>query len=171
MNTPTTPKPITTIFAPKFQSPKSFQLMLWRHLLRLALVAGHPVVLVGGCRTGKSLLLGQLTPGKVIDKRGVALSAHGRFLLTDDEIPDGIFGVDEAQLIEPVFLESLASRAATEKRSFCFASQRYDILEKAIDCYRAAGASKRVLLVVLGGLNNPSHILNTLPGETVFIDL
>lgn len=146
----------------RFNSPSSLRLWCWGMVLRFALLAGHPVVLIGACRTGKTLLLNKLTPGKIIDKREDAM--RGEYLaITEADVPDGIYSLDECQLIKPASISKLVSAMAAQKRNFCLAAQRYRDVKEAVDAYRSAENAKRVLLVVVGEQSNPTTFLHELP--------
>lgn len=147
----------------RFNSPSSFRLWCWGLVLRLALLVGHPVVLIGACRTGKTLLLGKITPGKIIDKREDAMRGQRPAITEADVPPDGIYSLDECQLVEPVSIVKLVSTMVAQKRTFCLSTQCFRDVEEAVDVYRSTENAKRVLLVVVGGQSNPSAILRELP--------
>lgn len=157
-------KPVFRLDAKRFNSPSGIRLWCWVMFLRLALLAGHPVVLIGACRTGKTLLLNKLTPGKIIDKREEAM--HGMYgmhlTISNADVPAGIYSLDECQLIEPLSISQLIVDMATSRRTFCLAAQRYGFVKDAVDVYRSYENSKRVFLVVVGGQSNPSAILREL---------
>jgi len=146
----------------RFNSPSSFRLWCWGVALRLALLAGHPVVLIGACRTGKTLLLSKITPGKVIDKREDAIRGMHP-IINETEVPAGIYSVDECQLIDPHSISKLVSAMVIQKRAFCLATQHYLDVNEAIDAYHLSENAKRVVLVVVGGLSNPDTILREIP--------
>lgn len=154
--------PLFRVDTKRFSSPASLNLLWWGMVLRIALLAGYPVVLIGACRTGKTLLLDKLTPGKIIDKRKEAMSGQRAIVVASDEVPNRRFSVDECQLIESASICALASDMAKQKRAFCLAAQRYDSVKDAINTYRASEHAKRVVLVVVGGESNPGLILNEL---------
>lgn len=155
-------KPFIRLETNRFNSPSSFRLWCWGIALRIALLAGYPVVLVGACRTGKTLLLGKMTPGKIIDKREEAM--HGkRPVISETDLPDGLYSLDECQRIEPNSFGELMTTMIGQKRPFCLATQHYETVKDAVDVYRATESAKRVLLVVVGGRANPSAVLRELP--------
>lgn len=145
----------------QFNSPSSLRLWCWGMVLRLALLAGYPVVLIGACRTGKTLLLKKLTPGKVIDKREEAMRGEPPVITGD--VPNGIFSVDDCQLIGPNSIWQLVSTRAAQNHPFCLATQRYRDVKDAVDAYRSSKNAKRVFLVVVGGEANPAAVLGELP--------
>lgn len=152
--------PVYRFDTKRFRSPANLSLLWWGMVLKLALLAGHPVVLVGACRTGKTLLLGKLTPGNIIDRREDAISGKRPIVITNDEVPDGRFSLDECQLIEPSSICELTSAMAIQKRSFCLATQRYGVIKDAVNAYRESEHAKRVIVVVVGGASNPAPILD-----------
>lgn len=154
--------PLLRLDTKRFRSPTNLSLLLWGTVLRLALLAGYPVVLVGACRTGKTLLLSKLTPGKIVDKRDEAISGKRPIVITSDEVPDGRFSLDECQLIESSSICELTSAMTIQKRPFCLAVQRYEDIKDAVDTYRESEHPKRVILVVVGGESNPATILDEL---------
>lgn len=154
--------PVYMVNTKRFSSPANLSLVWWGMVLKLAMMVGHPVVLVGACRTGKSLLLSKLTPGKIIDIRVEAIRGNKPIVISNEKIPDGIFSVDDCDMIESTSICKLASDMATYKQGFCFASQRYSSIKDAIDAYRKWNHAKRVIVVVVGGKENPRHILQEL---------
>jgi hypothetical protein len=144
------------------QSPKSVRLWLWWLVLRLALLSGHPVALIGACRTGKTLLLNKLT-SNVIDKQPEAISTgRSDFTIDEKEIPSGMFGIDECQLIAPSSMVSIAVAMAEQRRSFVMCCQQYRDIERAITYYRYHEKSKSLVIVVMGGYRNPNPVLEGL---------
>jgi hypothetical protein len=135
----------------RFIAPTSFRLWCWKVVLRVALFAGYPVVLVGAARTGKSLLLHKLTPGRVIDHTGHGISGGRGIWLNDSDVPRDIYSIDECRFIEPQSLKELMCSMATQRRALCLSAQRYCHIKEAIDAYRSSEKAKRVLLVVVGG--------------------
>lgn len=131
-------------------SPKGIRFRLLGMLLRLALLAGHPVVLIGACRTGKSLLMNNLT-SNIIDKQSEAIST-GRSAIPLDvaDIPLGIFGIDECQNIAPHSLEIIALAMAERRRAFVLCCQRFGDIERTINAYRHHKNSKSLVVVVMG---------------------
>ena len=147
------------------QSRKSIRLWFLGLMLRLALWAGHPVVLIGACRTGKTLLLNKLA-SNIIDKQPEAInSGRSEFPLDVAEIPKGIFGIDEGQLIAPPSRVSITQAMAKQQRVFVLCSQRFRYIEGAINAYRRDENSKSLVIVVMGGHRNPQTILDELPQE------
>lgn len=155
--------PVYRVDTGRFNSPTNPSLLWWGTVLRLALMAGHPVVLIGACRTGKSLLLSKLTPDKILDKRNEAIHSKRPIVITEGEIPEGIFSVDDCDMIEPTSIRQLASAMANQNRSFCLATQRYVNIKDAVDAYRKWNHAKRVIVVVVDGQMNPMPILQELP--------
>jgi|GEM_PF-2446620 len=146
------------------------RLWFWKTRLRLMLNSGHPIALIGACRTGKTLLLNEIT-NNIIDKRAEAMST-GRWELPLDvsEIPEGIFGVDDCQLIEPQSLKKILPLLAEQRRAFVLCSQRFSAIDGAINAYqinafRCDENSKPLVIVVMGGHRNPQTILDELPQE------
>lgn len=158
-----TRKSIFRLETKHFRSPVGLRIWIWAKLLRLALFAGYPVVLVGACRTGKSLLLHKITPGNVIDHSDHSRRGGRLLSISESDVSGGIYSIDECQLIEPQFFIKLMSRMATKQRSFCLATQKYSVVEDAIDTYLLDEKAKRILLVVVGGQSNPKTILKELP--------
>lgn len=154
--------PVFRLDTKRFSSPASIRLWCWGMVLRLALLVGHPVVLIGACRTGKTLLLSKLTPGKIIDKREDAMRGQ-RPAISEADVPAGIYSLDECQLIEPASIGKLVSAMVAQKRTFCLSAQHYRSVEEAVDSYRSTKGAKRVVLVVVGGQSNPPVILRELP--------
>lgn len=147
----------------RFNAPSSLRLLGWSVVLRLALFLGHPVVLIGACRMGKTLLLRKLTPDQVIDKRDKAIHGKRPVVLTESDVPNGIYSLDECQLFEPSSIAKLTTAMAAQNRAFCLAAQRYTDVKQAADAYRLSEGAKQVLLVVVGGEQNPPTILRELP--------
>lgn len=155
--------PVFRLDTKQFTSPTNPRLWYWKVVLRFALLTGHPVVLIGACRTGKTLLLNKLTPGKVIDKVADSRRGGGECPLVKTEMPDGIYSIDECQVIEGQSILQLMSIMAAQKRSFCLSTQRYRDVREVVDAYRSEENAKRVVLVVVGGQSNPTTFLRELP--------
>lgn len=152
------------------QSRKSIRLWFLGLMLRLALLVGYPVVLIGACRTGKTLLLNKLT-SNIIDKQPKAISTgRSEFPIDVSEIPEGVFGIDECQLIEPQSLENVLLPLAEQRRTFVLCSQRFSAIKDAINAYQITAYQhdenrKPLVIVVMGGNRNPQTILDELPQE------
>jgi hypothetical protein len=156
------PKPFFKLETKRFTHPTNFHLWCWKVILRFVLFAGYPVVLVGACRTGKSLLLSKLTPGYAFDSERARREA-GRLVVNESDIPSGTFSIDECQVVEPQSLKELMRKLAENKRTFCLSLQRYSVVKYAVDVYRSNEKAKRVVLVVVGGKENSMTILEELP--------
>lgn len=146
------------------RSPKSIRLWFFGQVLRLALLAGHPVVLIGACRTGKTLLLNAML-ANIIDKRSEAeRTGQWKGLSVGlNEIPEGLFGIDDCELIEPQSIERILPVMAEEGRAFALCSQRFGSIEDAIRAYRSHENSQALVILVMGGHRNPQTILDELP--------
>lgn len=146
------------------QSPNSPDLLIWKTKLLELLQAGHPVALIGTCRTGKTLLLSAMIPN-IIDKSSEAMRASRwqGHPLDLSEIPEGVFGIDECQLIKPQSLEHILPVMAEQGRAFVLCCQRFGSIENAINAYRAHENSQALVIVVMGGHRNPQTILDELP--------
>jgi hypothetical protein len=95
-------------------------------MLRLPMWCGRVVVVVGPCRSGKSVLLERATPGKVITQTVETLQPHPRsFDLF--EIPNSAFSIDEPMMFERRSL--LSGLEALRGRGFALAIQNVDHLE------------------------------------------
>lgn len=155
--------PILKLSIKRFNSSTSIRLWCWKIVLRFALLAGYPVILVGACRTGKTLLLTKLTPGNVVDHSVDARKGGGQLSLNESKVPRGIYSIDECQLIEPMSLKALTQKMAERQRAFCLSAQRYSAVRDAVDAYRSNEKARRIVLVVVGGQQNPITILKELP--------
>lgn len=85
-----------------FRSPiitpiRAWLTSLW---LRFMLARGFIVFLVGRCRTGKSYLVGHLTPGRVLDGSKAWSERHGQLRFDPANVPAGVFAIDEAIAFE-----------------------------------------------------------------------
>lgn len=153
-----------------FRSPGDVRLWFWKTKLQLMLESGHPIALIGACRTGKTLLLHEIT-NNIIDKQPEAISTgRSEFPLDVSEIPAGVFGIDECQLIEPQSLENVLLPLAEQRRTFVLCSQRFSAIKDAINAYqinayRYDENRKPLVIVVMGGHRNPQMILDELPQE------
>lgn len=148
------------------QSPTSPDLLTWKTKLMVMMQAGHPVVLIGACRTGKTLLLNAMLPN-IIDKYSEA-ERTGKWQglpLDLSEIPEGVFGIDDCQLIEPQYLEKILPVMAEQGRAFVLCCQRFGSIEDAIRAYRSHEKGQALVIVVMGGHRNPQTILDELPKE------
>jgi len=148
------------------QSMHSPDLQTWKTKLLALLQAGHPVALIGASRTGKTLLLNAMTQN-IIEKRSEAMrTGQWQGLPLDlSDIPEGVFGIDECQLIEPRSLEKVMSAMAEQGRAFVLCSQRFSYIENAINTYRSHENSQAFVIVVMGGHRNPQTFLDELPKE------
>lgn len=89
---------------------------------------------------------------------------QGKLLtISESEVPDGVYSLDECQLFEKHSIKQLMDAMAIQKRVFCLATQNFSCVGEAIDAYRTNKTAKRVLLVLVGGQVNPETILRELP--------
>lgn len=80
-----------------------------------------------------------------------------------DDLPDGLFSIDECQQAESTRFKQFMACLAQKNRSFCLSAQSYGALRVAVDVYRAQKNAKRMLLVVVGGKTFPSNDLRAIP--------
>ncbi len=148
------------------RSPDSPDLLSWKTKLLTMVQLGHPIALIGACRTGKTLLLNAMIPN-IIDKRSEAMrTSRWQGLPLDlSEIPEGVFGIDDCQLIEPQALEKILPVMAEQGRAFVLCCQRFGSIENAIRAYRSHEKSQALVIVVMGGHRNPQTFLDELPKE------
>jgi len=116
----------------------------WSLVLRLAIAAGRPVILVGAARTGKTRLLDAMFP-------------------TKDHQKSPTLVVDDCQPEDALMLKLTVQRLAVMNEPFCLATQRYMDVRGVVDTYRAVLGASRVLIVVVGGKKNPHAVLQELP--------
>lgn len=115
--------------------------------LRAAMLFGFVIVIIGRARTGKTLILNRITPGKVVCKLDQLINSPVavRPTLSVSELPKGIFSIDEMALYEPSSLKKTISNLAD--RSFALSIQHpSDILELGLD---EILANRRRLIVTL----------------------
>jgi hypothetical protein len=99
--------------------------------LRSAIQFGWVVVLVGPCRSGKTVLLERATPGNVIDKSQLVLrSAHtARAVFDLSDVPPSVFSIDEPRAFDPGSL--LAALQTLRGRGFAIAFQHERELDES----------------------------------------
>lgn len=115
--------------------------------VRCLMLFGYVVVLVGRCRSGKSLILERATPGKVLNKMEERIHTGIAPTLCQAELPSGQFSIDGAAQFEPSSLleavESLCGRA------FAISVQRTcDLTGTGLDKVQALGGRRRVILAL-----------------------
>ncbi|MHB8698672.1 MAG: hypothetical protein ACYC9J_11705 [Sulfuricaulis sp.] len=66
-----------------------------------------------------------------------------------DEIPNGLFAIDEPQNIDSTSFKAVAGRLAQENRRFIVASQQYRVLNELFDSMNYRTCWRRVLVVKL----------------------
>lgn len=123
---------------------RSFGLSL---LLNLALHLGVVVVVIGPCRSGKTYLLQQVLPGKIIDRSEHWRESGERPFFNLTKLPEGHFAVDEVSAFEPRSLFDGVLALAQNGRRFALAAQHISQLDEA-NIGRAL-MGRRVLVVSL----------------------
>lgn len=68
--------------------------------LRAAMKRGWVIVMIGPTRTGKTFMLERATPGKVINKKSLALNSAGPAAFDLSEVPSGLFSIDEPTVFD-----------------------------------------------------------------------
>ena len=132
------------------------RLGFWGMVLRGALITGHPVILIGAARSGKTLLMEKMGIQKSITLPGI------RPAILDVSKSD-IIAVDDCQDVDALSLNRAVMTMAAKNRPFCLAAQRFIEVRDAVDAYRSAPGAKRIFVVVVGGDANPKAVLRELP--------
>lgn len=98
--------------------------------LRVAMLCGFVVVIIGRARSGKTLILDRTTPGKVICKLRDILNSPIAMqpTLSSSEMPNGYFSIDEVALYEPNSLKNTIQNLS--KRTFALSLQTETDLKK-----------------------------------------
>lgn len=103
-----------------------FHAYLIAAFLRLMMSLGFVCVVVGRCRSGKSLILERATPGKVINGRDQFIRSggsvkRGQRILSSSELPEGYFTIDDIEFYD---INSLTTTIrALNSRTFAVALQ------------------------------------------------
>jgi hypothetical protein len=115
--------------------------------IRVLMMFGYVVVLVGRCRSGKTLILERATPGKIICKLNERMQTGVAPTLSAAEIPSGHFSIDEAAQLEPTSL--LKVIADLSERPFAISMQHpNDLLNYGLEKVGALGSRRRVILTL-----------------------
>jgi len=139
------------------------RLGFWGMVLRGVFMTGHPVVLIGAARSGKTLLLTKMGIEK-LDIKPYRNSRDPRPAVPDvSTTSSGIIAVDDCQDVDPPSLHRAVMTMAAKNRPFCLAAQRFIEVRDAVDAYRSAPGAKRIFVVVVGGDANPKAVLRELP--------
>lgn len=115
--------------------------------VRCLMLLGYVVVLVGRCRSGKSLILERATPGKILDKMEELIHTGIPPTLSTAELPSGQFSIDEAAQFEPSSL--LGVIASLRGRAFAISMQNpRDLAKLGLNEAQALGGRRRVILTL-----------------------
>jgi predicted AAA+ superfamily ATPase len=95
-------------------------------LIRWKAYRGNVVLVIGETRTGKTLLCEYAMPASILNKTGLAIAWKRPYVLSLEDIPKGIFAIDEGMAVDrDSFMDSMR-KLIKKRRGFVITFQVLD---------------------------------------------